>query len=139
MEWAVYRTDPPRAPAQASTRVPRHMSMASCGRQPQVSPLSPTGVQAVLSARWQSRQVPGMFQWVAVGGCIPHIPRAAPTQLGSQNSCTNLRWHPGKFLPCLLPLPPLLHPIYVVFMTFFCLMIDYRAPSTPVLGLLFKC
>ena len=49
MEWAVYRTDPPRAPAQASTRVPRQKDMASCGRQPQVSPLTPTGVQAVLS------------------------------------------------------------------------------------------
>ena len=44
MEWAVYRTDPPRAPAQASTRVPRQIDMALCGRQPQVSPLTPTGV-----------------------------------------------------------------------------------------------
>ena len=85
MEWYVYRTDPARAPAQAGTRVPRQLNMASCGRQPQVSPLPPTGVQAVLSAGWQSRQVPSMFQWAAVGGCIPHIPRAAPTQLGSQN------------------------------------------------------
>ena len=86
MEWTVYRTDPPRAPAQASTRVPRQRDMASCGRQPQVSPLTPTGVQAVLSARRRSRQVPGMFQWVAVGECIPIIPRAAPTQLVSLNS-----------------------------------------------------
>ena len=46
MEWAVYRTDPTRAPARASTR---DMNMASCGCQPQVSPLPPTGVQAVLS------------------------------------------------------------------------------------------
>ena len=50
MEWAVYRTDPPRAPAQASTRVPRQIDMALCGCQPHVSPLTPTGVYAVLSA-----------------------------------------------------------------------------------------
>ena len=49
MEWAVYRTDPTSAPAQASTRVLRQEDMASWGCQPQVSPLSPTGVQAVLS------------------------------------------------------------------------------------------
>ena len=35
---------PARAPAQASTRVPRQINMALCGRQPQVSPLTPTGV-----------------------------------------------------------------------------------------------
>ena len=49
MEWAVCRTDPARAPAQANTRVPRQEDMASCGCQPQVSPLSPASVQAVLS------------------------------------------------------------------------------------------
>ena len=49
MEWSFYRTDPSRAPAQARTRAPRQKYMASYGRQPQVSPLSPTGVQAVLS------------------------------------------------------------------------------------------
>ena len=49
MEWAVCGTDPARAPAHASTRVPRQEDLALCGCQPQVSPLSPTGVQAVLS------------------------------------------------------------------------------------------
>ena len=39
----------PRALAQASTGVPRHKDMATYGRQPQVSLLSPTGVQAVLT------------------------------------------------------------------------------------------
>ena len=88
---------------------------------------------------WRGRQVPSMFQWVAVGECIPLIPRAARTQLVSRNSCPDLRRHPGKPLPCLPPFPPLLHIINVVFMTFFGLVVDYRAPSIPALGLLLKC
>ena len=115
---------PPPLCARAGQHIvlPRQMNMASCGRQPQVSPLPPTGVQAVLSARWQSCQVPSMFQWVAIGGCIPHIRRATPTHLVCQNSCTNLHRHMGKFLPCLLQLPPLLHILQLLvlmeFMTF---------------------
>ena len=139
MEWAVYRTDPSHAPAQASTRAPRQINMASCGRQPQVSPLSPTGVQAVLPTSGRVARYLACSSGPQSGGVYHLYQELLRPSLYLKNSCTNLRRHPGRFLPCLLPLSPLLHIIDVVFMTFFGLVIDCRAPAIAVLGLLLKC
>ena len=50
IEWVIYGTDPTRAAEQVSTRVPRDIEgKTSCRCQLIVSPLTPTGVQAVQS------------------------------------------------------------------------------------------